>query len=124
MQLVKHKMCNVEFEMVDIKGKLYCSIGHLMEGFGVEEIPLKKAIQYKGSGRLTKQYLGDVIATSDLSIEDITMLKIKSADRNERLWMEKDLPDFAWMLETEEAKKVRESMLNIIKGEAVVTCIN
>lgn len=122
MQLVKHKMCDVEFEMVDIKGKLYCSIGHLMEGFGVDEIPLKKAIQYKGSGRLSKQYLGDVIATSDLSIEDIAMLKIKSADRNERLWVEGDLPDFAWILETEEAKKVRENMLDILKGKATFTC--
>ena len=123
MQLVKYETCGLEMEMVDIRGKLYCSTPQLMENFGVEEVPLKKAIQYRGRRRLSKVYLGDVIAANDLSGLDLEMLGIDSQDRNERLWTEDDLSDFAWILDTAKADRMQENMLDLLERKATSTCI-
>lgn len=122
MELVKHRLCDIEFNMVDIRGKLYCGIGHLMEGFDIDEEPLKKAIHYKGSGRLSKIYLGDVIATCDLSLDDQAMLASTKVDRNTRLWTEDDIPELAWILDCEVAKVLRGEMTTVLKGKATRTC--
>jgi hypothetical protein len=123
MKAVMYKTAGVEMKMVDIKGKLYCSTHQLMENFGVkDEEALKKAIQYRGRNRLSKVYLGDVIAANDLSDQDLIVLGIGRPDRNERLWTEDDLYDFAWIIDTYKADLMQENILDTLERKATYTC--